>query len=208
MRPEKRGDSPIDGQERICQVCGEAIAVEEGAVFCRDCGTAHHEECFRYAGRCSTYACLCVVCVDGEGEILWEGEEARLLPDGSESGPGDGPGVDDILREVGEAASGLAWTTFSGTLVIAVAVLVWVLVTSLLLRLGTSGVQHTVGALVGGFVAFCFASKIGLSTVERLENGKGVGPPKSGWRLNVFRRGGDPFLLGTDLEDDENEDAP
>ena len=38
-----------------CQVCGEPIEGE--IVFCSRCRTAHCEECWRYTGVCSTFAC-------------------------------------------------------------------------------------------------------------------------------------------------------
>lgn len=38
-----------------CQVCGAAMTA--GIVRCPSCRTPHHEECWIYAGRCSTYAC-------------------------------------------------------------------------------------------------------------------------------------------------------
>lgn len=38
-----------------CQVCGEPIEGE--IVFCARCRTAHCEECWRYTGVCSTFAC-------------------------------------------------------------------------------------------------------------------------------------------------------
>jgi hypothetical protein len=38
-----------------CQVCGSPMT--DGIVLCARCKTPHHEECWRYAGECSTYAC-------------------------------------------------------------------------------------------------------------------------------------------------------
>jgi hypothetical protein len=38
-----------------CLVCGSEMT--EGIVHCAKCGTPHHEECWRYTGECSTYAC-------------------------------------------------------------------------------------------------------------------------------------------------------
>ena len=40
----------------VCRVCGAPMG-RPGIVFCRRCRTPHHEECWRYNGRCSTYAC-------------------------------------------------------------------------------------------------------------------------------------------------------
>jgi hypothetical protein len=38
-----------------CPICGGPIA--QGKVSCRRCGTPHHEECWKYFGACSMYAC-------------------------------------------------------------------------------------------------------------------------------------------------------
>lgn len=38
-----------------CPVCGDAL--EEARVTCSLCEAPHHPECWRWAGRCSTYAC-------------------------------------------------------------------------------------------------------------------------------------------------------
>lgn len=38
-----------------CQVCGTEM--REGVVHCARCQTPHHEECWRYMGECSTFAC-------------------------------------------------------------------------------------------------------------------------------------------------------
>ena len=38
-----------------CQVCG--VEMSGGVVFCRICSTAHHEDCWTYLGKCSTYGC-------------------------------------------------------------------------------------------------------------------------------------------------------
>lgn len=47
---ETRNDAPA-----VCQVCGTEIL--GSCVYCRSCRTAHHEECWSYAGRCSTFGC-------------------------------------------------------------------------------------------------------------------------------------------------------
>lgn len=39
----------------LCQVCGSDI--EAPPVLCRTCRTPHHEDCWGYARRCSTYGC-------------------------------------------------------------------------------------------------------------------------------------------------------
>lgn len=38
-----------------CPVCGTQI--DDRLVNCESCKTSHHEECWRYVGQCSTYAC-------------------------------------------------------------------------------------------------------------------------------------------------------
>lgn len=42
----------------ICQVCGEALTGGR-IVWCQDCGTPHHHDCWDFAGQCSTFACGC-----------------------------------------------------------------------------------------------------------------------------------------------------
>ncbi len=42
-------------REVMCKVCGEPI--EHDIVWCSSCRTPHHQECWQYAGACSTYAC-------------------------------------------------------------------------------------------------------------------------------------------------------
>jgi hypothetical protein len=39
----------------LCQVCGAALL--ERVVHCASCRTPHHEECWRWTGECSTFAC-------------------------------------------------------------------------------------------------------------------------------------------------------
>jgi hypothetical protein len=41
--------------EGTCQVCGTTM--KSNTVRCQTCQTPHHPECWRYLGRCSTYAC-------------------------------------------------------------------------------------------------------------------------------------------------------
>lgn len=51
----KDGDASPPAGAAICQVCGDGLA---GAVRqCSRCGTPHHEECWRYIGRCATFGC-------------------------------------------------------------------------------------------------------------------------------------------------------
>jgi hypothetical protein len=38
-----------------CQVCGSEL--RDRVVYCARCRTAHHEECWSYAGQCSTFGC-------------------------------------------------------------------------------------------------------------------------------------------------------
>ena len=47
----------IRARGSTCRVCGEAI--EDDLVVCRDCGTPHHGSCWKYAGKCTVYACGC-----------------------------------------------------------------------------------------------------------------------------------------------------
>ena len=47
-----------------CQYCGTAI--EGPVIFCSNCDTPHHKECFLDNGRCTTYACDCTSYVDGK----------------------------------------------------------------------------------------------------------------------------------------------
>jgi len=41
--------------ERICQICGTPLDGE--LVWCARCGTPHHQDCWQFAGVCSTYGC-------------------------------------------------------------------------------------------------------------------------------------------------------
>ncbi len=43
-------------REIVCQICGDQVTHDE-AVYCRACHTPHHAECWKYAGKCSVYAC-------------------------------------------------------------------------------------------------------------------------------------------------------
>jgi hypothetical protein len=45
----------LDVAHAICQICGESIT--ENPVLCRACKTPHHQDCWVYYGRCSTYGC-------------------------------------------------------------------------------------------------------------------------------------------------------
>ncbi len=48
-------DAPKRAVKVQCPICGSAI--EKAKVACRRCGTPHHEECWKYFGACSMYAC-------------------------------------------------------------------------------------------------------------------------------------------------------
>jgi hypothetical protein len=48
---------PVD-HEVICRVCGEAIT-PDAVVFCQQCRTPHHGDCWKYYGACSVYGCGC-----------------------------------------------------------------------------------------------------------------------------------------------------
>ncbi|MBI4865934.1 MAG: SUMF1/EgtB/PvdO family nonheme iron enzyme [Candidatus Wallbacteria bacterium] len=42
----------------VCQVCSQEMGTDKRPVLaCPACGTPHHEECWEYAGGCSTFAC-------------------------------------------------------------------------------------------------------------------------------------------------------
>ena len=43
------------GEEGECQICG--CRLDGVIVRCVKCGTPHHEDCWKYTGVCSTYAC-------------------------------------------------------------------------------------------------------------------------------------------------------
>jgi hypothetical protein len=57
VRPEEgiRWMGQTEEPGGLCQVCGSAMT--DRIVRCAQCATPHHEECWTYAGRCSTYAC-------------------------------------------------------------------------------------------------------------------------------------------------------
>ena len=44
-----------ESEPALCPVC--AWTMTEGVVRCEKCSTPHHDECWRYVGQCSTYAC-------------------------------------------------------------------------------------------------------------------------------------------------------
>jgi len=44
-------------EEKICQVCGTPLGVDDDVVECERCSTLHHRECWDYLGRCSTFGC-------------------------------------------------------------------------------------------------------------------------------------------------------
>ncbi len=45
----------LDVANTACQICGEPI--KDDIVLCRSCKTPHHQECWVYYGKCSTYGC-------------------------------------------------------------------------------------------------------------------------------------------------------
>ena len=59
-----------------CQVCGTEMA--DRVVQCAACGTPHHEECWLYAGECSTYACQETAYLK-DGRRVGVGPRARIL---------------------------------------------------------------------------------------------------------------------------------
>ncbi len=52
---EVEGGAVSENPRTKCQVCGEGLS--ERVVHCLACRTPHHEECWRYTGVCSIYAC-------------------------------------------------------------------------------------------------------------------------------------------------------
>jgi len=50
-----KSEGSLSLNSAVCQVCGDGVAVD--AVFCRSCKTPHHQDCWEYYGRCSTYGC-------------------------------------------------------------------------------------------------------------------------------------------------------
>ena len=51
---EESSFSP-DSSDTACQICGEAMKSDR--VYCRSCKTPHHQDCWAYYGKCSTYGC-------------------------------------------------------------------------------------------------------------------------------------------------------
>jgi len=49
--------------ELTCQICGDQINFKN-VVYCNDCGTAHHDDCWKYNGQCSTFGCGCKYSTD------------------------------------------------------------------------------------------------------------------------------------------------
>jgi hypothetical protein len=47
---------PAATAEAVCPICSTKIA-PEALVVCRRCETPHHQDCWEFNGRCSTYAC-------------------------------------------------------------------------------------------------------------------------------------------------------
>lgn len=49
-------DDEVRPLEQVgCNICGDPI--EQDLVYCPRCKTPHHQECWEYNGRCSTYGC-------------------------------------------------------------------------------------------------------------------------------------------------------
>lgn len=47
-----------------CLVCGEGLRLDgavleplRATIYCTDCGTPHHRDCFQYGGKCAVYGC-------------------------------------------------------------------------------------------------------------------------------------------------------
>lgn len=43
-------------ENALCQICGSSLATGD-VVRCRSCRTPHHESCWQYTGKCSTFGC-------------------------------------------------------------------------------------------------------------------------------------------------------
>ncbi len=52
----------ISEEKPLCQVCGEPIEDGVNIVHCSYCKTPHHQDCWEYNGRCSTYGCRSTMC--------------------------------------------------------------------------------------------------------------------------------------------------
>ncbi len=70
VRVDSSGDSVI------CQVCGEAPG-KASVVLCAQCETPHHAECWRFIGKCSTFACGCLDAIPSGGPIPARGASRR-----------------------------------------------------------------------------------------------------------------------------------
>jgi hypothetical protein len=53
---QEEGGATSGAEDPVCQVCGSRIPAE-GRVYCRKCRTPHHDECWKYNGKCSTFGC-------------------------------------------------------------------------------------------------------------------------------------------------------
>ena len=51
------------GEKTLCQVCGDAME-QENVVYCDQCATPHHRDCWEYVGSCTTFGCPCVKYVE------------------------------------------------------------------------------------------------------------------------------------------------
>lgn len=83
--PRTAGGHPPAGP--VCQICGDAIA--EHKVWCVDCGTPSHRDCFAYNGRCPVYACTGMhwrqESAGRDSEVRWidvRGPDGTLVPQG------------------------------------------------------------------------------------------------------------------------------
>ncbi|HXX94467.1 MAG TPA: RING finger protein [Planctomycetota bacterium] len=47
----------VRSEEGECRICGSVLAEGHRVVSCSRCRTPHHLECWKYNGRCSTFAC-------------------------------------------------------------------------------------------------------------------------------------------------------
>lgn len=53
--------------EIVCQVCGDSI-VESELIYCKNCSTPHHKDCWAYTRICSTYGCGSTMAVTSKSD--------------------------------------------------------------------------------------------------------------------------------------------
>ena len=71
----------IDSNEIVCQICGNDID-EVDVVYCKNCSTPHHKDCWSYTNKCSTYGC-------GSTAAVLHKADCSLTPSISKERPGE-----------------------------------------------------------------------------------------------------------------------